>query len=51
MKELSKALSIVAVVLAGISFIIPIYGIYTAIIAGIMGLIAVREEPTLSNSR
>ena len=43
-----KALSIVAVVFAGVSFIIPWYSIYLTIIVGIMALIAVREEPALS---
>ncbi len=43
-----KALAIVAVVFAGVSFIIPWYSIYLTIIVGIMALIAVREESALS---
>jgi len=43
-----KALSIVALVLAGISFIIPIIGVWTALIASIMAVISFRSQATLS---
>jgi ABC-type multidrug transport system permease subunit len=43
-----KALSIVAVVIAGVSFVIPIYGVFTAILASVLGLISFRNEATLS---
>ena len=44
-----KALAIVAVVLAGVSIIVPVFGAsYMPLAAGIMALIAVREQPTLS---
>tara|TARA_Y100000992_G_C21192311_1_gene456201 strand:+ start:588 stop:920 length:333 start_codon:yes stop_codon:yes gene_type:complete len=43
-----KALSIVAVVLAGISFIIPVVGVFTAIFASVLALISFRSQATLS---
>jgi hypothetical protein len=44
-----KALAIVAVVLSGVSIIVPVFGAsYMPIAAGIMALIAVRAQPTLS---
>jgi len=44
-----KALGIVAVVVSALSVVIPVFGAsYLPIIAGIMALIAVREEPTLA---
>ena len=43
-----KAISIVAVVVAGISFVVPVYGVFTAILASVLGLISFRTEPTLS---
>ena len=43
-----KALSIVAVVLAGISFIIPVVGVFTAIFASVLALVSFRSQATLS---
>jgi len=43
-----KALSIVAIVLAGISFIIPVVGVFTAIGASLLALISFRSQATLS---
>ena len=43
-----KALAIVAIVLAGISFIIPLVGVFTAMLASVMALISFRSQPTLS---
>ena len=43
-----KALSIVAIVLAGISFIIPVVGVFTAIGATLLALISFRSQATLS---
>ncbi len=43
-----RALAIVAVILAGISFIIPIIGVFSAMIASVMALISFRSQATLS---
>lgn len=43
-----KALSIVAIVLAGISFIIPVVGVFTAMLASVLALISFRSQATLS---
>ena len=44
-----KALGIVAIVVSALSIVIPVFGAsYLPIIAGIMALIAVRQEPTLA---
>ena len=43
-----RALAIVAVILAGISFIIPIIGVFSAMIARVMALISFRSQATLS---
>tara|TARA_B100001094_G_scaffold239620_1_gene235134 strand:+ start:2467 stop:2838 length:372 start_codon:yes stop_codon:yes gene_type:complete len=44
-----KALGIVAIVVAAISIVIPVFGAtYLPIIAGIMAVIAVKEESTLA---
>ena len=43
-----RALAIVAVVLAGISFIIPIIGVFSAMVASVMALISFRSQATLS---
>ena len=43
-----KALSIIAIVLAGISFIIPLVGVFTAIVASLLALISFRSQATLS---
>ena len=43
-----KALSIVAIVLAGLAFFIPLVGIWVALISSIMGLIAFRSQTTLA---
>ena len=47
-EKIMKALSIVALVLAGISFIIPVVGLWTAIVASIMAVISFRSQATLS---
>ena len=43
-----KALSIVAVVIAGIAFFIPVFGVWMAVLSSVMGLIAFRSSTTLS---
>ena len=43
-----KALSIVAIVLAGLASFIPLVGIWVALISSVMGLIAFRSSTTLS---
>jgi hypothetical protein len=43
-----KALSIVAIVLAGISFIIPVVGVFSAMGASLLAIISFRSEATLS---
>jgi len=43
-----KALSIVAVVLAGLAFFIPLVGVWVALFSSVMALIAFRSETTLS---
>jgi|TARA_B110000967_G_scaffold161566_1_gene167763 predicted permease len=43
-----KALSIIAVVLAGLSFFIPVVGVFSAMLASLLGLIAFRSESTLA---
>ena len=43
-----RALSIVALVVAAISFFIPIGGVFLAILASLMALISFRSESTLS---
>ena len=42
-----RALAIVAVILAGISFIIPIIGVFSAMIASVMALISFRSQVCL----
>ena len=43
-----KALSIVALVIAGLSFFIPLGGVFLAILASLMAVISFRSEATLS---
>lgn len=43
-----KALAIVAVVLAGISFFIPVIGVFSAMVASVLAVIAFRSQATLS---
>ncbi|MDB3950370.1 hypothetical protein N9403_01900 [Gammaproteobacteria bacterium] len=43
-----KAISIVAIVLAGISFIIPGFGVFSAMFASLLAVISFRSEATLS---
>ena len=43
-----KALSIVALVLASISFIIPVIGVFSAMIATLLAVISFRSQATLS---
>ena len=43
-----RALSIVALVVAGLSFFIPIGGVFLAILASLMAVISFRSEATLS---
>ena len=43
-----KALSIVAIVLAGISFIIPVIGVFSAMKASLLAVISFRSQATLS---
>ena len=43
-----KALGIIAIVIAGLSFFIPIYGVFTAILSTAMALLAFRSESTLA---
>ncbi len=42
-----KALAIIAIVLAGLAFFIPLVGIWAAALSSVMGLIAFRSQPTL----
>lgn len=44
-----KALSIVALVLAGISFIIPVIGVFSAMLATVLAVISFRSQVTLSS--
>ena len=43
-----KALAITALVLTGISFIIPIFGVYISLFTSLLALISFRAEATLS---
>jgi len=43
-----KALSIVALVFAGLSIFIPVGGIFVAMLCSVLALISFRSEPTLS---
>ena len=45
-----KALSIVAIVLAGISFIIPVIGVFSAMVASLLAVISFRSQATLSGT-
>lgn len=43
-----KALSIVALVVAALSFFIPVFGVFTAMAASVVAVISFRWEATLS---
>jgi len=43
-----KALAITALVITGISFIIPVYGVFISLLTSVLALISFRWEATLS---
>jgi len=43
-----KALSIVALVFAGLSIFVPVVGVFIALLCSVLALISFRSEPTLS---
>lgn len=43
-----KGLAITALVLTGVSFLIPVFGVFVSLLTSVMALISFRWQPTLS---